>query len=686
MVTNELLTQVKQIEVQGRIDPVDCVVSDSPTTQLMFQRYLAEFPCTLAQDNGNVIHFKSFGGAGTLPWLPTALLQTIPHTDQDFVSYSATPVLCALKKTTSVSSNVYPMTLEDTRNLTELTKATTFPDPLVFSKKKVNTILVGSVTQVAKLDTPDGLATLYFMESFQPLDGERVLVLAAYDLPSEMYSDEQWVDLFESVQTRGVLDFTIQLTKNFDLESAYSLSKVYVPKLTDDYDFLAQCVKRFNSFKDRGMLAHLQYENGAGATTAVRAACEGHDDIGLIMVPNYNVHQMLPLFPSEYPTSLPCCVDVDDPRFVGLMEDIDDYERGQYFTTVTNTEEQVPILFDYLTHFHSKEARSLELNREFGHACAKAIGFNVPVSIVVRSVEDWLSQKDTIPTNKVAVKYLKEDFIDIFEKDSVERALPTLLKNGDIFIEQYLGDGTNEFNVSFLINEDYVVPLLTLWEVNRILANNGGGKGGDTITLHDTDLSQYPHVSVMADQMRDLHTHVDGLFGWIDAGFMVVDGVPYFTEWMVRQGCSNNATLTRQLKTPLPLLLEQLDEMKVDTSDLWVTRYSSGVSIYSLPLSGGNDSDLCFTNSLLDYTAKSDIRAFDFIDSMQTYGTDFVISRSNHRYGVAHGFSDNSLIDAYENALSVARQCDIMFGGFREEKHLSDVFTTDSEGYFPRFN
>ncbi|QJT70912.1 hypothetical protein GR7B_00114 [Vibrio phage vB_VcorM_GR7B] len=643
--------------------------------------YLAQFPTTLIYNNGLsdcVVHFAQFGGVSTIPDFPTIYQQRLaPYTvhSGDPIIYESQQMISGWSSGSPLY-NLRPMEPADFITLQGLRDEATYPS-IPFAQTKLVPMLTSHISHVAHVEKDDGMFTLFFANLSD--EDQSNFVLAGYKLSRPIYDTQEWVDIWQGLDSREYVDFMMPLG-NAEVNERSEPQNMPKLRLRKQYDYIAQARLLVEDGINCDKIVHLRIEEGSGGTSATRYNCntsEGIADVQLVTIPQVNMHQLRELFPDIEPSELPNCVDFDDPEFIELMERVGDYERGQYFSTLGYNEEIVPPLLDYLTHFHTQDARALERNRVFGHKCAEAIGFNVPASIVVKSLEDWHAKKDRIPTDKIAVKYLKTHFIDIFDKDGFELTLPNLLNGGALFIEQYLGRGDNEFNVSFLINEDHVQPMCILWEVNKLMHNDTGGKGGDTTTLHDTKIQNYPIVEELAEKMRSLHKEVDGLFGWIDASFMVVDDVPYFTEWMVRMGCSNNSTLTRQMGRPLPVVLEHL-EAKKHIDPEWRARFSCGVSIYTVPLCGGGEADYCVTRSLFNYFSEDDC-GFDLIDAASFCGADYAIADSNTRYGIGQGYSDTSPQDAYVLAIHVARQQNVLYGAFREEPHIGMLFDHNHE-------
>ncbi|WYW01347.1 hypothetical protein SKa4_00195 [Pseudomonas phage vB_PpuM-SKa-4] len=461
----------------------------------------------------------------------------------------------------------------------------------------------------------------------------------------------------------------------------------------EEHNYLDAANRIFEEAKDVGAGTFLTIETGDGLPTALAYNLR-YSDVAHVNLPMHNIHQFTSLHVrlgetpnfSEAPEAC---------RMKEVMEYLADPESpvDHYWSAIMVLEKNFPGFADALKDssvptrdiVHSKQAFSLEIDRQFGKEVASKIGLNTGVFAQVKDRDEWLVRKHEFPTDKVAVKYNTKHFIGIFDKDEVSKSINMWLAGQpgeSLMIEEYFGEGNQEFNLCYVINEDFVQPTLFLCEVNKILSNDTGGKGGNTLACHDARINKYPEFfEPVNNALANLHEHVEGVKGWVDLSFMVRDGIPYFTEWCIRIGCSNNATIVRQMETPLDVLLTNVVN-KVHTELSWKHSMSVSVDIYSMPLSAGNDANMQFTDSLttpvemvsplnLELAAES---FFDPIDSAWNAVYDGYIVEAYNRYGTVSGYSTNWNF-ACNAAYNHLKDQSVLYGAYREAPAHHDPLT-----------
>lgn len=290
--------------------------------------------------------------------------------------------------------------------------------------------------------------------------------------------------------------------------------------------------------------------------------------------------------------------------------------------------------------YHGDRAIRLEEDRTFGKVIAEQLGLNVLKHTLIESMDD-LDGIDGVPGDKLVLKYNSKQFIGIYERDTAVALLPTLLKAGAVCIEQYVPT-TSEVNYCFLVKQGSLIPMCELIETNRLMTNNSGGKTGTAWSAHKAAMFDEPGWNRssksfydITQSMHRLTEHVEDVCGWVDLSFMIGDdGKLYFTEWMVRNSCSNFITLLHQMKMPYPELYSQfIAGETLRACDIWANTFSLGVEVYTLPLSSGADLTHFTTDYGIDALEGHDANASITFDLLEEACMTF----DGHKYAVLPG-------------------------------------------------
>ena len=322
--------------------------------------------------------------------------------------------------------------------------------------------------------------------------------------------------------------------------------------------------------------------------------------------------------------------------------------------------------------YHSDKALALETDRSTGRRFAARIdGLKELRSTVISDLNNdaFVAARAHIGGQFVVVKYLKLHFVGIMEWEQLRAQLPSLLKKGAVSLERYV-EGRRELNLCFFINthawlpvsEPRVQPLALLIEENKLLTNNTGGKSGTTWAVHqvldDKLLAKHPEIQRVVNGLKTAVSKSGIDFaGWVDISVMVGDdGEFYFTEFMVRNACSNWATLLHQMGInyfDLASDCANSSENK-DAAVYFRTSHSFSEELYSLPLPSSDDHlDYWTTAGVDQIMGTEDYTVLDLLDeTSQTFdGKRWFVGSGIQRVGVVSTVLDSKL-DIY--ALLVA--------------------------------
>lgn len=317
---------------------------------------------------------------------------------------------------------------------------------------------------------------------------------------------------------------------------------------------------------------------------------------------------------------------------------------------------------------YSHHALDLERNRVIGKTYIDRIGLNAGKYIHISSVEDFNKNYDYIKQvlgTTLVVKFNSYSFIGKFDIDYVKHNLSTWLVTDSIVLEKDLGNCETEIAYTFAINNDFVLPLMTLWETNKLFADNSGGKAGSTATFHKVGITDDFGLTV-CEKLRSLYSEmvIDypdvNIFGWMDVSFMKTSEGYVFTEFMTRFGCSNTLVILRHMSTPLSTLWTALKNKDKDFNVYFHTKYSAGVDIHGVTMP--NDSmgaETSLTDISNEYhrlkSLETQSKYFDIMHPSLYWYNNKVYSHSDMWYGTCTGLGDTPG-EAINNAYDMARQ------------------------------
>lgn len=475
----------------------------------------------------------------------------------------------------------------------------------------------------------------------------------------------------------AVIDFCYTVPAGTEL-SAYR--SVFKP--VGNWSYLSVAHALLMKAKSDGKKTVMTVETGEGLPTALSYNVQGTDWVH-VNLPYRNIHQFENL-------GVPITAYAEAPDSFNLSEVaafIADPKSpiDVYASAIFHLEKSIPFFRDMVTQLpnrftmHSQEAIALETDRKLGKQVASDIGIPVKPWVYLDKkdyLKQWHGAYDNFGT-KVAVKFNKRHFIGIFDKADVESNLSVWINmypDDTVFVEDYITSANREINLCYMVSGAKVQPMMFLCEVNKLLSNDSGGKGGNTIAYHDTRIDTYGDMfGAITDALTRLHEHVKGVNGWLDLSFMVDDeGRPFFTEWCIRMGCSNNASIVRMLKTPFPELLQACWSGK-PIKPTWSDERSVSVDVYTVPLSAGDDAVCQITDSLAESEPCSD---FDPIDIAGHSMKDGYFVQSGVRYGTITGYGDTFAL-GYQNALAHAAKNSVTNAAHRE------LSATEVEHLFP---
>lgn len=442
-------------------------------------------------------------------------------------------------------------------------------------------------------------------------------------------------------------------------------SPVYlVGRIDPSEDLLALVEDAIQQARGAGQRVLLTYTTGLGENS-LTSNCAGSDWCH-IELPGGNV--------AQFRTSVGLDSDVDMipyPYSLSLIEvarlihKVDQYYEPIYYpfyqTDVFRTAWSKTSV-----GCHSLAATQVEKLRSHGKQLADQLGIPQARWGTLGSEQDWADLRKSLfaADTRVVLKYEKNHFIGVYPIDRVAALIPDLLAKDKLVVEEYLGDGTDEINYSFLIHDDFVVPILRLREVNKLFPNGMGGKTGLTAAVHSNKLDDFSLV--LADKLRGLRGLIDGrIFGWVDLSFMRCNGQLWFTEWMVRSGGSNNAIINHMLKTPFPELLDRLHKRTLTTQEIeWHDPLSLAVELFSIPLSAGNDIAAYWETQLQAQQRIPNSRnglhvdTLEWLSEMEYDGGSLAIVNYNNRMAVVTATGNDyedmaSRIRAYVDTLSI---------------------------------
>lgn len=462
----------------------------------------------------------------------------------------------------------------------------------------------------------------------------------------------------------------------------------------EGYDIYDALLDQCAAARDIDALAVLVTDATDGFSTAIRSQLSqdnlsfDSDEWRLINVPYKNHYQFEKLFArlgsdAHWPTDVgqvPDCTALT--HITQGMLDVDEPEVDIHLSGILSLERFVPFygkaVRDFAAaysqaSFHGEQALALESDRVFGKQIAQILGLDVPKSGAAKTLEDWLALKDSIPGEKVAVKYVKEHFIGIYTKAQVTHnfeAWAASQPTDTLYFEEYINTPDKEFNLCFIGVDKNIIPTMVLMEANRLMTNDTGGKSGNTLAIHDTRLGMYaelinPIIEAVTNYLGD---HVEGIHGWFDLSLMVnPQGRVMVTEWCMRMGCSNNASIMRQMKSALPNVMADLRAGK-DPQIQWHKPVTASVDIYSVPLSGGDNIQMQEADALLNYVPFSlavHHAVFDPVDSAAIETSKGLMVFSGQRYGTVTGGDQEPYWAMHRAQVLAARSEGVLFAAYR---------------------
>lgn len=318
---------------------------------------------------------------------------------------------------------------------------------------------------------------------------------------------------------------------------------------------------------------------------------------------------------------------------------------------------------------YSSHALDLEKDRSIGKKYISKIGLNAGKYIHITNEKDFdYDYVKEMLGQTIVVKFNKYSFIGKFNVDYVKSNLSNWLKTDSVILEEDLGNCESEIAYTFALNNDYVLPLMTLWESNRLFNDNSGGKTGSTATFHKVGITDdfgklvYNKLCSLYSEMVQDYPKVN-LFGWMDVSFMKTSKGYIFTEFMTRFGCSNTLVIMRHMKTPFSTLWNALKNKEQNFELEFHAKYSAGVDILGVTLN--NDSagaETALSNITDEYnrlkTLRLKRRYFDIMHPSLYYYDNKVYSRGDMWYGTCTGLGDTPA-EAIGNAYSMACQVNL---------------------------
>ena len=348
-----------------------------------------------------------------------------------------------------------------------------------------------------------------------------------------------------------------------------------------------------------------------------------------------------------------------------------DFENGDIFLDTMNAIYHSAPSFGWVNQPMSYCSKGilLEKDRAFGKKYIESIGLNAGRYILISDIKDfdYNYTKEYLGDN-IVVKFNKFAYIGKYSIDYIAKNLKNWLVTDKVMLEMDLGSCTNEIAYTFALNNDFVLPLMTMWETNKLFNDDMGGKAGSTATLQKAGITDVFGLKVY-DKLKNLYSEVvkDNpdiqLFGWMDVSFMYSEVLNdwVFTEFMTRFGCSNTLTIFRQMESSLTDLWTALKDKNESFEIKWYTKYSAGVDLHGVPLANDSQNAESMLMNISDEYFKlksleTNQSFFDIVNPSINYYKDYVFSTSDAWYGVCSGLGDtpkNAITQAYLMANNV---------------------------------
>jgi phosphoribosylamine-glycine ligase len=406
----------------------------------------------------------------------------------------------------------------------------------------------------------------------------------------------------------------------------------------------------------KDVMIHLTVYDGAAAAFADNMRdCKTHKHIE---IPCRNIEQLLPLYGNKLDT-VPFYFSLQLGDNIPSMY----MKPNDYFFDVDYTLIEDMFAFNdprkLNKSFYTKGARQLEKNRYFAKEVASKIGITNPKYKVLKPDDYSVAEFG----DKIVLKHNVHHLIGIYDKT----ALPNLQSyaDGNHIVEEFIGAPDREIAYTVAFNEDFVMPLMTMWENNRMWEN--GSKTGSVATMHKAGIDD-PFGLEVVEKLKSLHKHVPGLFGWCDISFMERDGKMYLLEFMMRMGHSNTCTILRQMKTPYMDFINALrrkdDAFKME----WHSKFACGIDLHGVPVESAFTDSWIRIDQIVDEAKSKYFPENVFFDYMHPYATrakDAVYSQHSSWYGVVTALSNDHL-DAMHMAEEAAGKVNLPMVHFRK--------------------